>query len=137
MQLNLVFVFPVLASLFSRMVHGTILCSSCRSDTEPSCETRPPTPKPCAKSSSGIVESCSTVKIYEKNSEAIHMFIRSCASSDRNGCFDSLPGYHTCAEICYTDGCNTASSPHTNFVLTLVCAVCLSFINVLAHFSIM
>ncbi|CAG5129089.1 unnamed protein product [Candidula unifasciata] len=88
------------------------MCSSCRSDKKPDCESSPPAPQPCTESGSGVIKSCSTIRIYKLDTSELYQFIRSCSSSENPGCFNSKPGYKTCAQICYTDGCNSAWTLH-------------------------
>ncbi|BFZ13026.1 hypothetical protein BsWGS_16065 [Bradybaena similaris] len=88
------------------------MCSTCRSDKSHDCESNPPAPQPCTESGSGVIESCSTIRIFKMTTGELHQFIRSCSSSgsDKADCFASPPGFKTCAHICYTDGCNSAST---------------------------
>ncbi|BFZ19870.1 hypothetical protein BsWGS_22909 [Bradybaena similaris] len=95
-------------SIIYRFVEATIMCSTCRSDKLAECESSPPAPQPCTESGSGVVKSCSIIRIHKINTNELYQFIRSCSSSENPGCFDSKPGYRTCAHICYTDGCNSA-----------------------------
>ncbi|GFO25294.1 hypothetical protein PoB_005179900 [Plakobranchus ocellatus] len=98
------------------------MCSICRSDTNPKCEIKPPPPRPCTELGSDGVESCSTVRIFNKETGTLTQFVRSCSDSMDQGCFDSRPGYKTCADICYTDGCNVASAltPPARSIYTLI-----------------
>ncbi|RUS84188.1 hypothetical protein EGW08_008075 [Elysia chlorotica] len=88
------------------------MCSSCRSDEYPKCEIDPPPPQPCKELGSGGVESCSTVRIFNEETGKLTQFLRSCSDSlkQETPCFNQRPGYKTCADICYTDGCNAAPS---------------------------
>ncbi|CAG5126169.1 unnamed protein product [Candidula unifasciata] len=112
MNIETVTVFSLLMSMLCRIVEGTIMCSACRSDKSPDCETNPPPPQPCTESGSGVNQSCSTIRIFKTGTGELHQFIRSCSSSnsEKADCFASPPGYKTCANICYTDGCNSAKT---------------------------
>ncbi|KAI8759505.1 omega-scoloptoxin-Ssm1a, partial [Biomphalaria glabrata] len=104
--------FGILALLL-KFVDGTILCSMCSSDQKPDCEINPPEPQPCPEVGSGLVKSCSIVRIINKSTGEQSMYIRSCATSTKSsGCVDTRPGFKTCATICYTDGCNASWSMH-------------------------
>ncbi|GFS16790.1 hypothetical protein ElyMa_001481800 [Elysia marginata] len=53
---------------------GTIMCSTCRSDTNPKCEIEPPPPQPCVELGSAGVESCSTVRIFNDETGSLSAF---------------------------------------------------------------
>ncbi|CAL1543861.1 unnamed protein product [Lymnaea stagnalis] len=102
----------VLVAVLDKMVQGTILCSTCESDVRKNCESQPPEPQPCPGGGTGVVEACAIVRISNKRTGELNKFIRSCSNSNISGCFDSVPGFITCADICRTDGCNMAHSLH-------------------------
>lgn len=61
------YIFYLKIALVCSPPTATIMCSTCRSDKMAECESSPPAPQPCTESGSGVVKSCSTIRIHKIN----------------------------------------------------------------------
>lgn len=117
--------------LSSRGLAETILCSVCTSDSDPECETEPPSPSPCRET-----EEPSACKIViEKNYEGhIIKFARACStvsqdSKNTKGCLPiNTNNVTVCYDICFTDGCNLATQTSISITVLAIVAVVLCFV---------
>ncbi|KAH9504883.1 hypothetical protein Btru_060910 [Bulinus truncatus] len=108
------FIAVTMGGFIAVTMGGTILCFPCATANTTSLTLRahaPCMPQPCPEVGSGHINSCSIVKIINKSTGELSQYVRSCAASSiYNGCHDTQPGFMTCANVCYSDGCNTSST---------------------------